>query len=473
MLSSTVIRESWDSRIGFILAAVGSAVGLGNVWRFPFQTGQEGGAAFLLVYIFFILLIGLPAMLVELTLGRRTQRNPVGALGEIGGPRWRYVGGLFVLVGFIILAYYSVIAGWVMRYFLGSFTGGYLNNPEAYFATISTGFDAALFHALFMMLVIVIVASGVRQGIELVVKGIVPGLVVLMIGLALYAATLPNVQDAYIYYLSPDFNVIFTQWRSIIPAAAGQAFFTLSLGMGALLTYASYIKEDRNLLEDSGAIIALDTGIAIIVGLVVFPILFATSIGAVAPGPGAIFIALAGAFSTISFGWVIGILFFGAFTLAALSSAISLLEVVVAYAIDEHGISRMHAAVIIGGGIFLLGLPVTIDLIIIELYDILAAEILLVTGGLAMMILAGWLAPEEAIEELSKGMPTLGRGGALWIWLVRVPVILALLIAFYLAIFGYIEFLQTDFLDFLESRGVYNSLPVIKWPSKHVFFCVF
>lgn len=462
MLSSTIIRESWDSRIGFILAAVGSAVGLGNVWRFPFQTGQEGGAAFLLVYIFFILLIGLPAMLVELTVGRRTQRNPVGALGEIGGPRWRYVGGLFVLVGFIILAYYSVIAGWVMRYFLGSFTGGYLNNPEAYFATISTGVDAALFHALFMILVILIVASGVRQGIELVVKGIVPGLVVLMIGLALYAATLPNVQDAYIYYLSPDFNVIFTQWRSIIPAAAGQAFFTLSLGMGALLTYASYIKEDRNLLEDSGAIIALDTGIAIIVGLVVFPILFATSIGAVAPGPGAIFIALAGAFSTISFGWVIGILFFGAFTLAALSSAISLLEVVVAYAIDEHGISRMHAAVIIGGGIFLLGLPVTIDLIIIELYDILAAEILLVTGGLAMMILAGWIAPEEAIEELSKGMPTLGRGGTLWIWLVRVPVILALLIAFYLAIFGYIEFLQTDFLDFLESRGFYNSLQIVK-----------
>ena len=454
-----IIRESWATRLGFILAAVGSAVGLGNIWRFPFQAGQEGGAGFLVVYLFFILLIGLPAMLVEFTVGRRTERNPVGALAELGGGGWRYVGGLFVLIVFLIVSYYSVVAGWAIRYFLGSFTGAYMDDPEGYFLDVAVGLDAILFHVLFMVAVVGIVAFGIRRGIELAVKLMVPAIIALIVGLAIYAATLPGVGEAYTYYLSPDLDVMAAEWESIIPAAAGQAFFTLSLGMGVMITYASYLGEDRNLAEDGVIIVGLDTGIAFVTGLVVFPILFAAEIGPADPGAGAVFVALAGAFAEVPFGAVLGVLFFGVLSLAALSSAISLMEVVVAYAIDEHDASRPAATVLIGGGMLLLGLPVTIDLVMVDLYDILAAEILLVTGGILLMILVGWLIHEEVLDELSRGIESsggtgdadgLGALGSLWIWLVRVPVILALVVALYLAVAGYVEFLTTDFAEFLE-----------------------
>lgn len=444
------LRESWATRVGFILAAVGSAVGLGNIWRFPFQVGQEGGAAFLLIYLLFVLLIGLPAMLVEFTVGRRTRRNTVGALRDIGGNSWKYVGGIFILIGFVILSYYSVVAGWVIRYFVGSFTGAYFADPEGYFVSISVGLDALAFHALFMAAVIVIVGFGIRRGIELAVKIMVPAIVVLILLLAIYAATLPNVGAAYAYYLSPDISVIASEWQSIIPAAAGQAFFTLSLGMGVMITYASYISEKENLAEDSGVIIALDTGIAFLVGLLVFPILFAAGIGPADPGPGAIFVALAGALAEISFGQIIGILFFGTFAIAALSSAISLMEVVVSYAIDEHGIDRWKAAAGIGAGMFLLGAPVTTDLILIDLYDQLAAEILLVTGAILLMILVGWVISDVAIDELQTGIRNIYGLDTVWIWLVRIPVLLVLVTVLILALQGYATFLQEEFIPWVS-----------------------
>ena len=451
MAAQDFIRESWATRVGFILAAVGSAVGLGNIWRFPFQVGQEGGAAFLLVYLLFILVIGLPAMLVEFTAGRRTQRNPVGALGRLGGRPWRFVGGLFILIGFVILSYYSVVAGWVIRYFVGSLTGAYMADPAGYFVSIAVGWEAVLFHAIFMLAVIAIVAFGIQRGIELAVKVMVPAIIVLLLALLAYAATLPGVGDAYTYYLTPDFDILLAEWESIIPAAAGQAFFTLSLGMGVMITYASYLAEDRNLGEDGAIIIGFDTGIAFITGLVVFPILFAAGVDPAAPGAGALFISLADAFAQVTLGWLLGAIFFGIVAIAALSSGISLMEVVVSYAIDEYGIDRKVATFGIGIGIFLLGIPVTLDLVMVDLYDILAAEILLVTGGILMMILVGWIVSEQAIEELSKGVSDLGWLGSAWIWLVRVPVIIVLLVSLYLAVTGYIEFLQTDFADFLAS----------------------
>jgi len=455
MAGIDTIRESWATRAGFILAAVGSAVGLGNIWRFPFQVGQEGGAAFLLMYLFFILLIGLPAMLVEFTVGRRTNLNAVGALRKIGGRTWQYVGGLFIMIGFIILSYYSVIGGWVLRYFTGSLTGGYTADSEAYFVEIATGFDTLLFHAIFMALTVGIVALGIKQGIELAVKLMVPSIIAIMVGLAIYAVTLPGGAEGYTYYLSPDFDVLASEWRSIVPAAAGQAFFTLSLGMGVMITYASYLSKDRNLAEDSGVIIGFDTGIAILTGLIVFPILFAAGLGAAEPGPGAIFIALAGAFSEIQYGLVLGVLFFGMFSIAALSSAISLLEVVVSYVVDEYGMNRPVATSVIGGGIFLLGVPVALvsdggNPIVIDLYDILAAEILLVTGGILVMVLVAWFHADKALDELSKGIGSVGILGSVWIWLVRVPVILVLLISLALAFLGYYEFLSDEFIPFVR-----------------------
>jgi len=405
------------------------------------------------MYLFFVLLIGLSAILAEFVVGRRTELNPVGALREVGGSSWRYLGGLFIVIGFVILSYYSVVAGWVLRYFVGSLTGGYFGEPEAYFVAIATGTDALLFHAIFMALVIGIVSFGVKRGIELTVKSMVPLLVVLMVVLAVYAATLPGSAEGYAYYFSPEFSVIVNDWQSIVPAAAGQAFFTLSLGMGVMITYASYLGEDRNLGFDGVTIIGLDTGIALLAGLVAFPILFAAGIGAADPGAGAIFVALAGAFSEIAYGQVLGTVFFFAFALGALTSAISLMEVVVSYAIDEHGMERRRATAVIGLGMFLLGAPVTIDLVMVDLYDILAAQILLPLGGILLVILVGWIINEEMVDELSRGIGDLGSLGVAWIWMLRVPVVLVLVVSLGLAVMGYVDFLTGPFAEFLGSTS--------------------
>jgi len=452
MAASDVIRESWATRIGFILAAVGSAVGLGNVWRFPFQVGQEGGAAFLFIYLAFIVVIGFPAMLVEFAIGRNTKRNPVGALRAFGGKGWEYVGGIFLVIGFVLLAFYSVVAGWVLRYFFASFTGAYTADPGAYFAQISVGWDAVFFHALFMLSVIAIVAIGIQRGIELAAKVMVPAIFFILAGLSVYAFTLGGAGEAYAYYLSPDFAEIAANWQSVLPAAAGQALFTLSLGMGVMITYASYIDEDRNLIEDGTAIISFDVAIAFVVGLVVFPIIFTAGVDPADPGPGAVFISLAGAFTEIGFGWLLGAIFFGTFFLAALTSAISIIEVIVSYAIDEHGIDRRVATTVVGSIIFLLGIPTALDPVLFGLYDQLAAEVLLVLGTLFIMILVGWIAAPRAKAELAEGLEQPDRLTDVWIWLVRVPVVVVLLVSLYLAVLGFGEFLRTELVPWFEIR---------------------
>lgn len=430
-------RESWASRTGFILAAVGSAVGLGNIWRFPFVVGEAGGAAFLLVYLLFILLIGLAAILVEFVIGRHTSLNPVGALREFGGGIWRYIGLLFVVTGIVLLSFYSVASGWAMRYTIGSLTGAYMADPGGYFDAISTGWEAVGFHFAFMVVVIGIVALGIHRGIELAVKLIVPSIVILIVGLAVYAATLPNAGIGYAFYLDPDVEVLVSDWQSILPDAAGQAFFTLSLGMGVMITYASYLSDDRSLVGDGAIIVGLDTAIAIAVGLVVFPILASASVEFDEPGPSAIFVSLSQAFSDVTAGWVLGFVFFFVLSIAALSSAISLIEVVVAYLIDEWGIARKYAAIGVGSVIFVLGIPTALNFDVFVLYDALAANVLLLLGGIVMVILVGWGEPEKAIRELANGIDDLGRWGRVWIWIVRVPVLLVLLLALGLAILDF------------------------------------
>ena len=452
MSSLEIPRETWATRAGFILAAVGSAVGLGNVWRFPFQVGQEGGAAFLLIYLLFIAVIGFPAMLVEFVVGRHTERNPVGALQQLATGPARYIGWLFIVTGFVILSYYSVVAGWTVRYFILGLQDCYIADAEGsaeQFGSLVVGLEIALLHALFMAVVIVIVAFGIQRGIELAVKVMVPAIIVIVIALAVYAFTLEGASEAYAYYLSPDFGVLAAEWGSIVPAAAGQAFFTLSLGMGVMITYASYLAEDRNLAEDGAIIIGFDTGIAFVVGLIVFPILFTAGVDPADPGAGAIFVSLAAAFGELTLGWLIGAIFFGTVAIAALSSAISIMEVVVSYLIDEKGVSRVTATAGIGGAMFLLGLPVTVDLIFLDLLDLFADQILLVLGGLLLAIFVGWLIPELAQDELSLGIGNLGSLGELWIWLVRIPVILVLLVALSLGVLDYVDFLTGPFAEWL------------------------
>ncbi|MCU4971576.1 sodium-dependent transporter [Halobacteria archaeon AArc-m2/3/4] len=460
-----VQRETWATRSGFILAAVGSAVGLGNVWRFPFVTGEGGGAAFLLVYLLFVALIGFPAILVEFVVGRKTERNPVGALMELGGNAWKYIGGVFIVTGFVILSYYSVVAGWFIRYFLEGFTNSYTGHLAGYeaaaeeagqpetvmmFLDLSTGLDAFVFHTIFMALTIGIVALGIRRGIELAVKVMVPVIIVLLVGLAIWAGTLAEAGQAYSYYLNPEFGVIVENWTELLPAAAGQAFFTLSLGMGVMVTYASYLGEDRNLGKDGGIIIGFDTAIAFLVGLIVFPIIFTAGADPGQDTVGAIFFSLTEAFAGVPGGRWLGLLFFGTVSIAALSSAISLLEVVTAYVIDEKGVERWKAALGMGGVIYLLGVPVTYDLIFLDLLDGFADAILLVFGALMLMILVGWIAPNFAIEELEKGIGDLGQLGVAWIWLVRIPIIIVLVVSLALGIMEYVDFLSGDFAGWLE-----------------------
>ena len=455
MSSVDIPREQWATRLGFILAAVGSAVGLGNIWRFPFQVGQEGGAAFLLIYLLFIVLIGFPAMLVEFVVGRYTERNPVGALRAIGSGVWQYVGWIFIATTFVILSYYSVVAGWTIRYTILGLQDGYLADAaeaEGQFVDLATGLDAIAFHALFMAVVIVIVAYGIQQGIELAVKVMVPAIILITVGMAAYAFTLEGAGDAYSYYLSPDWSVIAAEWTSILPAAAGQAFFTLSLGMGIMITYASYLGEDRNLAEDGAIIIGFDTAIAFVTGLIVFPILFTAGVDPADPGAGAIFVSLAAAFGDLTLGWIIGAVFFGTVAIAALSSAISLFEVVVAYLIDEREIDRRAAAVGTGVALFLLGIPSAYDLVLLDLFDLFADQILLVLGGLLLMILVGWTLADLAVEELELGIGDLGSLGTAWIWAVRVPVVVVLIVALALGVLDYVDFLTGPFADWVGDQ---------------------
>ncbi|WP_229115136.1 sodium-dependent transporter [Halapricum desulfuricans] len=452
MSNSSAGRETWATRIGFILAAVGSAVGLGNIWRFPFQVSQEGGAAFVIMYLAFVVLIGFPAMMVEFVVGRKTGLNAVGGIREFAGGRWKYLGGLFVFIGFVILSYYSVVGGWILRYVLGSATGGYMaQGTGEYFGQISVGMDALLAHAVFMLLVIGIVALGVKRGIEIAVKIMVPAIIAIFAVLAVYAFTLSGAGEAYSYYLSPDFGYLIDNWQSIVPAAAGQGFFTLSLGMGVMITYASYLSEDENLAIDGGTVVVFNTGISILTGLIVFPILFTAGVDPETSGAGAIFVSVAEALGDLQFGRLIGVLFFTTVAIAALSSAISLIEVVVSYAIDEFGIARERATVFIGTAIFLLGAPVTIDNVMVDLYDIFAAQILLVLGGILLVTAVAWIYADKAIDELSKGVTSFSGLDQVWLWIVRVPVLVVLVVSLYLGIDGFVEFLQGDFAEFLNS----------------------
>lgn len=427
-------REHWGTRIGFILAAVGSAVGLGNVWRFPFQVGEEGGASFLFIYLVLIVLIGLPAMLVEFSIGRRSQRNPIDAFDKLGYKNWSFVGIICVVTGFIILSYYSVVAGWTIQYTAASFTGAYFDDPAAYFGGVMEGMGALGFHALFMSIVVGIVALGVQRGIELCVKVLVPAIVVLLVGLAVYGLTLDGAMAGIAYYLTPDFGVLAAEWTDILPSAAGQAFFTLSLGMGAMITYSSYIGEQDNLVSDSGWIVGLDTGIAFLVGLVIFPVLFAVGLDPSSPGAGALFVGFGEAIAEAPGSRVIGVFFFGTVLIAAISSGISILEVVVSFVIDHFEIDRVVAAVGIGTAIFLVGVPTAFDGEILTLYDGVVAEVLLPLGMGLLVLFVGWVY-DDAREEVSTGLGVAPDSlfPVVWQWHVRTVILVVIVLVIVLS----------------------------------------
>ncbi len=399
--ADTIQREVWGTRVGFVLAAVGSAVGLGNMWRFPYVVSEGGGAAFVLLYIVMTLAIGIPIMLSEFVVGRRTRLSPIGALRKVGGRGWVPMGFLFVLAGFLILSYYSVIAGWTVRYAIDAILFGFSETPGARFNEVATGLPAMVYHVAFLGVTITIVMMGVEKGIEKAALILMPTLFVILIGLAVWAATLPGALDGYAFYLKPSLDELLDP--TIIRQAAAQAFFSLSLGMGAMLTFASYLSRDENLNREAVVISFSDFSVAFIAGLVVFPVIFAlglqSEVGESAVG--ALFISLPGAFVEMgAIGRWVGLLFFLALMVGALTSAISLLEVVTASVIDEFKVPRKTAAVSTGVVIGLLGLLNAGSLELLGVFDKIAGELFLVFGALGLAVLVGWRMkdPEEELR---------------------------------------------------------------------------
>ena len=427
-------RETWSSRVGFILAAVGSAVGLGNIWQFPFQAANNGGAAFLVVYLAAVFCIGFPALLAEFVVGRHTERNPVDAFREYAGRSWAVVGGLGVLVGFWILSFYSVVGGWVLRYLGGSLSGAYFADPSGYFGSIASGVDALALHLVFMLIVVGIVALGVEDGIELGTKVMVPSIVLLLVGLGAWATTLEGAATGYQFYLSPDVDTLVANLPNVLPSAVGQAFFTLSLGMGAMVTYSSYLGEDDSLPADGATIVVLNTLVGVLAGLVVFPVLAAEGLSMEKAGMGAVFESMAAAFATLPAGRVLGLVFFLVLLLAALSSAISLLEVVVSYVVDNTSYDRKPLAAAAGAGIFALGIPTAFGINALSWYNAVAYNLLLPLGGLGIAVAVGWMQPRRSTTELRRGSDASQTAALAWLWTLRTVVVLALTVTLVLGV---------------------------------------
>lgn len=432
-------RETWATRAGFILAAVGSAVGLGNIWQFPFKTATNGGAAFVLVYLIAALLIGLPTILGEFVIGRRANINAIEAFERLDHPAWTAVGAMGLFTGLWILSYYSVVGGWVIRYTLGSLSGAYFSDPAMYFETISAGWEAIAFHGLFMALTAGIVAFGIEDGIEKATKVMVPSILAILAGLAVYAATLDGTGAAYTYYLSPDIDYLLDNLGEIVPFAVGQAFFSLSLGMGAMITYASYLGDDDSLPADGSIIVVLNSAIGLLAGLVVIPFLFVQFGGvpdaAAGGGAGALFVSVAQAFGDLGLaGRALGAVFFGVVLIAALSSAISLLEVVTAYVVDTYGTDRKRVAFGFGGILFLLGTLSAWNTTWLGWFDTLAYKVLLPISVLLGVVFVGWVYGPEAVDEVTTGTGGGETFAVVWLWSLRTFVLAGVLVTLYLGV---------------------------------------
>jgi NSS family neurotransmitter:Na+ symporter len=404
------VREHWGSRLGFLLAAAGSAIGLGNLWGFPYKAATHGGAAFVLVYLVVILLVALPLLLVELVIGRHTGESPVLALVQLGGARWRWLGYAFVLNAGMILAFYSVVSGWTLLSLGRCLLVGLPVDPPGFMAAISQGPPAVGGHLLAMALTGLVIAAGVRGGIERLSLLFMPLLFLLLIALALWAATLSGAGAGYRFYLQPNLADLL-RWPTIT-AAAGQAFFSLSVGMGAMVTYASYLRGSENLVRLGGSIALADTAVALVGGLITFPLLAHFQLlGNLSDSTvGTLFVAIPSGMASLGpFGRPVAVFFFLVLAIAALSSSVSLLEVATAGLIDRLHWSRRRATWAAGLMVTALGLLPALDNRWIDVFYRLFGEAMLLFGALMLALLLGWQIPALGRRELA-----LGFGGPPW-----------------------------------------------------------
>jgi len=428
----TSSRGNWSGAAGFVLASMGSAVGLGNVWRYPYITGQYGGAAFILLYIGCVLAVGIPLMIAEFLIGRKTQLNPVGAFRKLRpGSPWMLTGWLGIVSAFTILSYYAVVGGWVLHYvylsLINSFAGKSAEQVMDIFISMNVNPELQIFWlAIFMLVTIVIVSRGVSSGLEAGNKIMMPLLFALLIVLSIYALQTSGAASGLEFLLRP-------RWQKIGPTAVlealGQALFSLSLGMGTMITYGSYLSRRSNLVSSAFFIAAGDTLVAVLAGFVVFPLAFSFGLEPGA-GPGLIFRTLPIAFAQLPGGYWVALGFFILLSFAAVTSSISLLEVALAYFIDEQGWSRTRAGWILGTVIFLLGIPSAIGEHFLGVMDVLSTNYLLPIGALLITVFTGWaLTHNERKDEFSADNLT-GFGLTVWSFLVRFVAPIAVILIF-------------------------------------------
>lgn len=433
------IHGEWSNALTFVLAATGSAVGLGNIWKFPYITGEHGGGAFVIVYLLCIALIGVPIMIAEILLGRRSRQSPINGLRHLAqeegrSPRWQLLGWMGVVAGFLILSFYSVVAGWALAYVFevgaGTFVGMSGEAVGSHFgAFLGDWVELTAWHSLFMAICFMVVARGVRSGIERAVRWLMPLLFLLLLVLVGYSAYLGEFGRGLAFMFSVDFSRL---TAAGVLVALGHAFFTLSLGMGAIMVYGSYLPRRASIAGTTLTIAAADTLVALLAGLAIFPIVYATGQEPGA-GPGLMFQTLPYVFGQMPAGSFFGLLFFLLVAFAALTSGISLLEPATAYLVENRGWSRTKAAGLLALAIWLLGLTSVLSLnlwsgvyplgfvpaldekTVFDLIDGLTANIMLPLGGLLIAIFAGWRMHRASVRD----EVAMSRGFRLWYFVVR------------------------------------------------------
>ena len=444
--------ENWSGRFIFILASIGAAVGLGNIWKFPYTLGNSGGSAFVLIYVLAILLIATPIMLSEMVIGRHARRSAPSAMRAVavrngGSPHWQIVGWMGLLALLLVLSFYSVIAGWTAAYLYKSATGGLTGLSPTEVASDFEEFLHApywmiVWHFFFIAATVFVVSRGIRIGLERLVRVLMPALFIMLLSLVVYSGFTGDFGKAATFLFSADLSKV---TPAVVLAAVGQAFFSVNVGVGAVLTYSAYLPKDVNLFRSAIAISVGDTLVALLAGLAIFPIVFAYGLDP-SEGPGLIFVTLSTAFASMPGGAVVSTLFFAMLLFAALTSSISMLESMTARATEIRGLSRPKAAASVGAVAFLLGLitvlsfsrwenayplgniAVFVNKTPFDLIDYLVSNILMPLGGMLYALFAGWwISRQTLVDELGMGDGTIFR---LWLVLARVIAPLAIGIVF-------------------------------------------
>ncbi len=397
-------REQFTGRLAVVLAMAGSAIGLGNIWRFPYLVGQNGGAAFILVYIVACALLAIPVFLSECVIGRRGGNSTFGAMRKLApGSNYRWAGMITVITPILLLSFYSVVGGWSVDYLLKACTLRFTQDSSGLFESLlSSTWEPIFMHTAFMVGTAIVILLGVKKGIERFTKVTMPLLFILIIIIVVFGLTLPGAGKGVEYLVKPDFSKI---TPSVITSAMGQAFFSMSLGVGTILTYASYVSKEENLMVSAGGTAVFDLLFALLAGFAVMPAVFAAGIQP-GQGPGLLFDTLPYIFSQMTpwVGAVISILFFLSVLVAALTSSISLLEVGVAYLVEEKGVSRTKATIGLGAIVWAIGVACSLSGGFFDFLDHLCSDWLMPFGGLLFAMFVGWkMSRADVRDELTNG----------------------------------------------------------------------